>query len=255
MIRIKALSKYYERDKVPMKIHKISIVTVVWNDVIGIKNTIESIINQTYGNIELIVIDGGSTDGTVDIIKQYEEEIDYWVSEKDAGIYDAMNKGINVSTGTWVNFMNAGDIFTDHFVLEKICKNFYQQKVLLYGHHIANGNPYRTKSPNRLKLGNIFACHQSMFFNKKLLKDKLYYDVSYKIFADYELVNRLFLEDKSSFLAIDEIIAIYDLGGVSQKVSWQKRKDKYRAVFNYYGYSGLIKAIFYRAYLTLEKKR
>ena len=98
----------------------ISIVTVSYNAVLTIEQTILSVINQTYPNVEYIIIDGGSTDGTVDIIKKYEDKIAYWVSEPDKGIYDAMNKGVVVATGEWINFMNAGDIFTDGDVIDKL---------------------------------------------------------------------------------------------------------------------------------------
>ena len=98
----------------------ISVVTVSYNAVSTIEQTILSVINQTYPNVEYIIIDGGSTDGTVDIIKKYADKIAYWVSEPDKGIYDAMNKGVVVATGEWINFMNAGDIFTDSDVIDKL---------------------------------------------------------------------------------------------------------------------------------------
>ncbi|MCI5136399.1 MAG: glycosyltransferase [Candidatus Electrothrix sp. AW2] len=89
----------------------ITVITVVFNGVQRLEETILSVIGQTYDNVEYIIIDGGSTDGTLDIIRKYEHAIDYWVSEKDRGIYDAMNKGIDLTTGEWMNFMNAGDSF------------------------------------------------------------------------------------------------------------------------------------------------
>ena len=105
----------------------ISVVTVSYNAVSTIEQTILSVINQTYPNVEYIIIDGGSTDGTVDIIKKYADKIAYWVSEPDKGIYDAMNKGVVVATGEWINFMNAGDIFTDSDVIDKL---FHQNIII-----------------------------------------------------------------------------------------------------------------------------
>ena len=98
----------------------ISVVTVSYNAVSTIEQTILSVINQTYPHIEYIIIDGGSTYGTVDIIKKYADKIAYWVSEPDKGIYDAMNKGIKVATGEWINFMNSGDCLYRNDTIEKI---------------------------------------------------------------------------------------------------------------------------------------
>jgi glycosyltransferase involved in cell wall biosynthesis len=98
----------------------ISIITVVFNGEQFLEETIRSVINQNYDNVEYIIIDGGSTDGTLNIIKKYEDKISYWVSEKDGGIYDAMNKALDVASGVWINFMNAGDSFCNAIVLEKL---------------------------------------------------------------------------------------------------------------------------------------
>lgn len=93
---------------------KISVITVCYNAVDTLEKTIQSVLEQTYHNIEYIIIDGGSTDGTVEIIHRYVDYLAYWVSEPDRGIYDAMNKGIERATGEWVNFMNAGDYFYNY---------------------------------------------------------------------------------------------------------------------------------------------
>lgn len=112
----------------------ISVVTVSYNTVATIEQTILSVINQTYPNIEYIIIDGGSTDGTIEIIKKYENRIHFWISEPDNGIYDAMNKGIDKATGQWINFMNAGDCFHDNKVLESLFgENNYDNCIAIYG--------------------------------------------------------------------------------------------------------------------------
>ena len=114
-------------------IPKISIVTISYNIVSSIEKTILSVISQTYSNIEYIVIDGGSTDGTVDIIKKYSNKISYWVSERDKGIYDAMNKGIEAATGDWINFMNAGDLFFHNNVISEIIPFLDNNVDIIYG--------------------------------------------------------------------------------------------------------------------------
>ena len=113
---------------------KITIITVCYNAISTIEDTIKSVLSQTYENLEYIIIDGGSIDGTIDIIKKYEKQISYWQSEPDKGVYDAMNKGIKLSTGEWINFMNAGDSFYNTEVLQSL--NLYfsdSQTDIIYG--------------------------------------------------------------------------------------------------------------------------
>ena len=229
-----------------MNLPKISVITVVWNDAEGLERTIKSVINQTYENVEFIVIDGDSSDGTVEVIEKYADKIDYWVSEKDEGIYDAMNKGIKVASGMWVNFMNAGDTFVSEEVLQSIEWNVYNEKTLIYGNKMLDNQVIFPLSLRLLEAGEIHANHQSMFFNKSILQDKLFYDLKYKIYADYELVNRIYKDDSMIIKYIDVVIADFEGGGVSSTVSMQKRKDKYMIVYKSYGMIGLIKSIFYR---------
>ena len=224
----------------------ITVVTVVFSGEKFLEETILSVINQTYDNVEYIIIDGGSTDGTLDIIKKYEHAIDYWVSEKDKGIYDAMNKGIDLATGEWINFMNAGDFFSERKTIEKIPFMENDSSVLIYGNKIQDGKVIYPLSIKQLVFGEIMACHQSMFFNLNVrYRHKVFYDLSYKIYGDYELVNRLYIHFRS-FKYIDQPISTFQGGGVSSRVSTQKRKDKYRAVLSQYGVVGLVKSLIYR---------
>lgn len=226
----------------------ISIVTVVYNDKFGLKRTIESISNLSYGRIEYIVIDGGSTDGTLDIIKDNLSIIDYWVSEKDKGTYNAMNKGIKASNGEWLNFMNAGDYFVDKNILNQINFSENFNTCILYGYKRQENKFHYPINIKKLRIGEIFANHQSMFFNKVKLEHELYYDEMYKIYADYELVNRIYNLPNSSFKYIDQLVADYQVGGISGKISSQKRIEKYKIVYKNYGFFGLFRAIFYRCF-------
>ena len=225
---------------------KVSVVTVVFNDAKGLERTIKSVINQTYENVEFIIIDGGSTDWTIDVIKKYEDRIDYWVSEKDGGIYDAMYKGIEATPGTWVNIMNAGDVFFDDDVLRAVNFQEFEQSSLIYGNKLQNGKTIYPLKIEKLKIGEIMACHQSMFFNKKILNNDLFYDARLLIYADYELVNKIYLK-YNSFIYLDQVISVFEGGGISSRVSMQKRKDKYFTLYKYYGLFGLMHAIAYRS--------
>ncbi|WP_348653120.1 glycosyltransferase family 2 protein, partial [uncultured Sulfurimonas sp.] len=107
---------------------KISIITVVWNNKETIKDAIDSVLSQTYENIEYIIVDGASTDGTVDIVQSYGDKISKFISEKDKGLYDAMNKGIGLATGDIVGILNSDDFYIDEFVIEKVVKEFEDMK-------------------------------------------------------------------------------------------------------------------------------
>ena len=117
----------------PKASQKITVVTVCYNAVKEIEKTIQSVISQTYDNVEYIIVDGGSTDGTLDIIRKYSSRITRWVSEPDKGIFDAMNKSAHMATGEYINFMNAGDLFFDEKVLSDIFAGRSYDEDVLYG--------------------------------------------------------------------------------------------------------------------------
>lgn len=194
----------------------ISIITVVYNGEKYLEETIQSVINQTYDNVEYIIIDGGSTDGTLDIIKKYEDKIDCFVSERDEGIYDAMNKGIALSNGQWINFMNVGDTFYDNSILENIFENTFEKIDIIYGDHKVV-YPHTTKIAKAGDVKNIWKgsqfCHQSAFISSQLHK-KRKYNVYNKIGADFEFFYKAY-QDKMAFQYVQIIIANYSAGGIS----------------------------------------
>ena len=159
----------------------ISIVTVSYNAVLTIEQTILSVINQTYPNVEYIIIDGGSTDGTVDIIKKYANKIAYWVSEPDKGIYDAMNKGGLKATGDFIQFLNAGDWFENEYVIEKDLSHFENDFPLFH--------------PSTFIARSVFVSHL--------------FDVSYRISADFKLLRDVYYEH-GKFLYLPFVFTNFD---------------------------------------------
>ena len=198
----------------------ISIITVSFNVVNEIEQTILSVINQTYSNIEYIIIDGGSTDGTIDIIKKYSNHISYWISEPDKGIYDAMNKGIEKASGSYINFMNAGDYFYSNNIIAEIAKVNLKNDII-FGDtvicrngqmQISKADPFYKYKRLRHKMGFV---HQSVFVKTCLAKQNLF-DLNYKLAADYNMIITLYRKG-AIFYYIDLPIAYYDLNGVSSK--------------------------------------
>jgi glycosyltransferase involved in cell wall biosynthesis len=170
----------------------ISIITVELNVKDTIESTLLSIKKQSFSDYEFIVLDGCSTDGTLDILIKHQKSLDCWISEPDEGIYDAMNKGIKMAKGDWIIFMNAGDVFFDKNTLEKIVK--YLDGDVVYGDHATyNHDPdkYECASvKNRSYKRNIPFCHQSVFFRRELLQ-KFPFDLKYRIASDYDQYLRI----------------------------------------------------------------
>jgi hypothetical protein len=192
----------------------ITVITVVYNGAKYLEDTIKSVINQTYPNVEYIIIDGGSTDETIDIIKKYEDYIDYWVSEPDKGIYDAMNKGIDLTAGQWINFMNAGDRFYDENLIEEVFSKNIRKNVFIYGNAILTPLNIIQKQENwHLNILKRII-HQSIFTPLACLKKKKF-NLKYRIMADYDLIRYCINESKVVY--IDKIICYYDYNGVSSK--------------------------------------
>ena len=199
---------------------KITIITVCYNAQTYIERTILSVINQSYSNIEYLVIDGNSIDCTLQIVRKYGDKITKIISEPDKGIYDAMNKGTLKATGEWLNFMNAGDTFYDQQVLEKVFKdNDWSDTDVIYGNVVyvyPNKEEIRkTTSLKRIKVGIPF-CHQCVFVKTKLQQQYLF-NTNYKICADYDFFYTLYKKG-FSFKYKELIIAKYLAGGLSSDV-------------------------------------
>ncbi|ASN86366.1 glycosyltransferase family 2 protein [Pectobacterium versatile] len=199
---------------------KITVITVVYNNVSELQETIDSVSNQTYSNIEYLVIDGGSKDGTLDLIKENTKVIDNWISESDDGIYDAMNKGIHLATGDFVIFMNSGDKFYDAEVIFNVIHQSNMSADIIYGDHFtinsrANDGRHNAKDVSDLKFGMICS-HQSVFFRRELLTERGFsYD--YGTAADYELICYLNAKKAKFHKLKNIIISYYRAGGISDK--------------------------------------
>lgn len=205
---------------------KISVITVCFNAASNIGTTIQSVINQSYSNLEYIIIDGGSTDGTVDIIKKYKANIKYFISEPDHGIFDAMNKSLEIATGDWVNFMNAGDVYANSHVIENVFKqNIEENTGIIFGSTLTfKGKMKMTPFiyvNSRYK--NMGICHQSMFVRMDLAK-KFRFDLNFKLTADYNMAMKIY---QAGYKLVEKQfpIAIFDLNGYSSKHAIQQMKE------------------------------
>ncbi len=200
-----------------------TVVTVCRNEENTIEDTIVSIINQEYSNFEYIIIDGASTDKTVEVIDSYRKPIKeknipfVFISERDNGIYDAMNKAIKIANGTWTIFINAGDELYDKSVLKSISKYALTNKQsVIYGDVVfKDKNHYKHMKARDLLTFDYQnpIYHQGSFTKTKELKTYLF-DLKYKLVADYDLFLRMHIDGKV-FLKVDEVISIFDMGGVS----------------------------------------
>ncbi len=236
---------------------KISIITVVYNGIEFLEETIKSVIAQTYPNIEYIIVDGGSKDGTLEIIKKYESYISKWISEPDKGIYDAMNKGIDLATGDWQNFLNAGDSYVSNNVLENLFTTDLENITLVYGDIIAirengqklNVKAVELKNDNSIKKG-MKVCHQAIFYNKDII---IKYDDKLRLKSEWK--HLIEITRKENFLAkkFNFPIVYYSVGGLGAQQLKLNQKE-YRDVFlKMYGISDYITYIPFFTYMTLRR--
>lgn len=206
---------------------KITVITVCYNASADIEETLNSILGQTaIDDMEVIVIDGASTDGTVEKIKPYASRLAHFISEPDKGIYNAMNKGIALSTGEFVNFMNVGDRFFNKDVIADVIAGIKAMKNrpdVVYGATVFRyPDGYTGHLPSlALMPGAMGACHQSIFVDGDKLRNERF-DESFRISADYELMHRLYTGG-ARFAELKKYVAVYNFDGVSGTFAGQMR--------------------------------
>lgn len=233
--------------------NKITIITVCYNAENLIQFTIDSIKKQTYQNIEYIIIDGNSTDNTINIINNNLDIINHYISEPDKGIYDAMNKGLDLATGDFVIFMGAGDQFYKNNILETVNSKISSPDYVYYGNVFIkelNTKYWGKFNSYKLALGNI--CHQAIFYPKCIYKNRKY-NINYRIFADYDYNISIF--KSTTFIYIDEIISYYDYNGLSSTTrDFKFEKDVKSIIKKNLGILQFVYRIMYHSLKRIKRK-
>ena len=231
---------------------KYSIITVNFNNKEGLRKTIESVTHQTFHDFEFIIIDGGSSDGSVDVIKEYDSQIDFWVSEPDGGIYQGMNKGIKKATGEYLNFMNSGDCFYSTDILEKV-SNYHSNADFIVGkdYHYNNETHqgHASIQPPRTTMIHFFIAtldHQSSFIKRELFNDSLY-DENHRLVSDWIFFTEKIVKENKQVQFIPDIICRREEGGLSEQ-----QREKNRKEINGYHHHFLPYGV-YKDYATLTK--
>lgn len=225
----------------------VNIITVVRNDEKYLEETIKSVINQTYDNVEYIIMDGGSTDGTLEIIKKYESYIDYWASENDKGIYDAMNKGMDLASGDFINNLNIGDLLVEIPIDELIYCQLNKVDVAAFQVLIDGSYIFKPRLGFFLKLNNTLH-HQGTYYSKNI---NFRYNLKFNTFSDFDL-NQHLLKSGNKMKVFNKIVASHKTDGVSHnKKNFYQVYDIIRKNF---GFSYVLLAFFYFKFKGLIKR-
>lgn len=219
----------------------LSVVTVVYNNVNDIRRTMLSVLNQTYCNIEYIIIDGQSTDGTLAVIKEFEDQLAVLVSEKDDGIYHAMNKGLALAKGDYVLFMNSGDEIYALDTVERVFASspsyadIYYGETEMYDKHLLSQGNRRHKAPRSLDFYSfrygMSVSHQAIYIRRTLAEP---YNLKYQLSADIDWILRA-LKKSQTIVNTEMYLAKYLIGGMSKKKHYQSLKERFCIFTEHYG--------------------
>jgi glycosyltransferase involved in cell wall biosynthesis len=219
---------------------KLTVITIVYNNVPDIERTILSVLSQTYSNIEYLIIDGGSTDGTLEIIKKYESRLTKIISEKDQGIYDAMNKGLALASGNYVLFMNSGDEVYSANTVEKVFSSepdadIYYGETEMYDRQWKSLGKRRHKTPERFtwksfKYGMSIS-HQAIYIRRTLTE---LYDLNYKFSSDIDWIIKAAKKAKK-IVNTNMYVAKYLIGGMSKKKHRESLTERFQIFSKHYG--------------------
>lgn len=232
---------------------KLSVITVVYNAESALLKTIKSVKSQTYKNIEYIIVDGGSSDHTLDVIKDNDSFITKWISEKDNGLYDAMNKGLAIATGDYILYLNAGDLFYRDDTVENIFKKgeadvYYGETVVIDERGKELGYR-RLRAPKKLtwksfRMG-MLVCHQSIILKRNIVEN---YNLQYRYTADYDWVLRA-LKKANKIINVDFVISKFEAGGYSSKNMKNSNVERFHIMKKYYG---LLQTLFFHIIMTFR---
>ncbi len=219
---------------------KLTVITIVYNNVRDIERTLKSVLNQTYKKIEYIVIDGASTDGTLQVVEQYKDKISKIVSEPDKGIYDAMNKGLALATGDYVLFMNSGDEIYDLHTVEDVFASspgadIYYGETEMYNDNWESLGRRRHEAPEKFdwtsfKYGMSIS-HQAIYIRRSIIVP---YDLNYKYSSDIDWIIKA-AKKASNIVNVHRYVAKYLVGGMSKKKHRESLKERFNIFSKYYG--------------------
>ena len=223
---------------------KLSIITINLNNYSGLEKTIKSVISQDYQQYEYIVIDGGSTDGSKELLERYCKDINYCISEADHGIYRAMNKGIKKATGEYSLFVNSGDVLYNNNVLSDIVNHNLKDDIIT-GNAFVNRNnikPQLVKAPEKISFHTFFQhtiLHQATLIRTSLFKEVGYYNENLRIVADWEFFLKALFLHHCSYQSLNVTISVFDNTGISSRpenfqVSLREREDILQKYFPYF---------------------